>query len=295
MRKRIWILVLVGLVLVAAPAVQAAWGPGDGGGLGRGLGLRSDNCRIIKGAIDRIGDDYVVIKVENIFVPREGPLADPPETVRLSLSEDVKLVTAEGRSSSLADFNKGDAVVAITTFEEGAYSLRALVSAQVAAAMRQKLGQRMRERMGDRRPGMPGRFGNEGRGRGMMAQRPAVLVGTFEGREKDAVRLTLTGFLKPGGADGLEVQPFPEEKTVTVHITERTRLFRGGERVSIRDFQPGEEIVALLPRRGAGASEDTSLLLLADRASAEKLGELLRGLRDHATDRQRLRDRSCNE
>ncbi len=292
MRNQLGILMVLGLLLLGATAAQAQRGPGEG--RGAGLGLMADNCRIVKGSVEKITDDYVTISVDEILVPREGPLSDKPDSVRVSFGEDCRFVTEKGRESEASDFSKGDAVVAITTFEDGKYALRALVSAEVAAAMRKQIGERIRDRRGERERGMPGRS-DRGQGQqGLMErQRAHLLVGVFEGVGEDGVEMTLKGILKPSPTGAPEVEPFPEEKTVTVSIGERTRYFHDGEKASVTDFAPGEDIVAMIIRPGPeGSAEGPVLMLLADKESAEKLRELVRGMADRRQDRQRRRDGS---
>jgi hypothetical protein len=258
------------------------------------MGPMMDNARIVKGTLDRVGEDYLSIAVEDIFVPREGPLEDPPETVRVSLGDVCHFLTEEGRDSALSDFTKGDAVVAVTSYEDGDYSLRALISSDMAAAMRQRMGQRMkerRERMGQGMQGPGGRFGGQ-RGPGMMGRQmmPPLLVGTFDSFDRDGVTLTLKGVLRPTGEDEPDIRQLPEEKTVTVRVFDRTRFFHDGERASIDDFEKGENIIALIPRRSAGRDEGPVLMLLTDKVSAEKLRDLMRGMREKRRDRERARD-----
>jgi hypothetical protein len=222
-------------------------------------------------------------------------MEEPPKTVRIAVGDKSRFVTEEGRDSALSNFSKGDSVVAITEYEDGKYSLRALVSSDVAAAMRKRIGERVKERRDRMEPGMEGpggRFGGQ-RGQGMLGQRQMpLLVGTFDGYGKDGVTLTLTGVLQPSGEDEPNIQRLPEEKTVTVRIFDRTRFFHDGKRASIDDFTKGESIIALIPRRGAGQDEGPVLMLLTDKVSAEKLRDLMRGMRENQGDRERARDNS---
>ena len=298
MIKKIAIFGVLGMLLLGA---GTAWAQRGAGGMGQGMGMgpMPENARIVKGTIDRIAGDVISIAVEDIFVPREGPMDNLPETVRVAVDDDAHFVTKEGRDSELSDFNKGDAIVAITAFEDGKYTLRVLVTADVAAGMRQKMGQRIKERRGQMRPGMQGPGGRfEGqRGQGMMGRQmqPPMLVGTFEGYDRDGVTIILKGVLQPSGEGKHEVKQFPEEKTVTVRVFDRTRFFHGGEKATIDDFSKGDGIVAMIPRRGAGRDEGPVLMLLADKASAEKLRDLMRGMREGERDRERARDGSCME
>ncbi len=294
MIKRIAIFGVLGLLLLGA---GTAWAQRGAGGMGQGMGPMPENARIVKGTIDRVGGDYVSIAVEDIFVPREGPMDDPPEMVRVTVGDDARFVTKKGRDSELSDFSKGDAIVAITAFEDGKYTLRCLVSSDVAAAMRKRMGERIKERRGQQGPGMQGPGGRfEGqRGQGMMGrQQMPLVVGTFEGYDKDGVTITIKGVLLPTGEDKPNIKPLPEEKTVTVRIFDRTRFFHGGEKATIDDFSKGEGIVAMIPRRGAGRDEGPVLMLLADRESAEKLRDLMRGMREGRRDRERARDGGGN-
>lgn len=294
MIKRIAILGVLGLLLLGAGTAWAQRGAGADGG--QGMGPMPENARIIKGTIDRVGGDYVSIAVEDIFVPREGPMDDPPETVRVTIGDDARFVTKEGRDSELSDFSKGDMVVAITAFEDGKYTLRCLVSSDVAAGMRKRMGERIKERRGQQQGrgmrGPGGRFEGQ-RGQGMMGrQQMPLVVGTFEGYDRDGVTIIIKGVLLPTGKDKPNIKQLPEEKTVTVRISDRTRFFHGGEKATIDDFSKGEGIVAMIPRRGAGRDEGPVLMLLADKASAEKLRNLMRGMRagENRRDRERPRD-----
>jgi|GEM_PF-2759610 len=302
MIKRIAIFGALGLLLLGA---GTAWAQRGAGGIGQGMGMgpMPENARIVKGTIDRVGGDYISIAVEDIFVPREGPMGEPPDTVRLTVGDGARFVTEEGRDSELSDFGKGDAVVAITAFEDGEYTLRVLVSSDVAAGMRQKIGQRIKERRGQQGSGMQGPGGRfEGqRGQGMMGrqQQPPMVVGTFEGYDRDGVTIIIKGMLLPAGEDKDKpnIKELPEEKAVTLRVFDRTRFFHGGERASIDDFSKGEGIIAMIPRRGMGRDEGPVLMMLADKVSAEKLRDLMRGMRDGERDRDRLRarDGSCME
>ncbi len=287
MIKKIAILGTLGLLLLGAGTAWAQLGPGAG--RGPGMGPMAENARIVKGTIDRVGDDCLSIAVEDIFVPREGPMDDPPDTVRVAVGDNARFITKEGRDSELSDFSKGDTIVAITSFEDGEYTLRALVTSDVAAAVRKKIGERVKARRGQQGPG--GRFGGQ-RGPGMIGrtQMPPLLVGTFDGYDPDGVTLTLQGVLRPTGGDEPDIQRLPEEKTVTVRVFDRTRFFHDGERASIDDFEKGENIIALIPRRGAGRDEGPVLMLLTDKVSAEKLRDLMRGMRENRRDRDRARD-----
>jgi plastocyanin len=301
MIKKIAIFGVLGLLLLGAGTAFAQRGAG-GMGQGMGMGPMPENARIVKGTIDRLSGDYVSITVEDIFVPREGPMENPPDTVRVSIGDETRFVTKEGRDSELSDFSKGDMIVAITVFEDGKYTLRCLATSDVAAGMRQKMGQRIKERrhqqQESRMRGPGGRFEGQ-RGQGMMGrqQQPPMLVGTFEGYDKDGVTIIIKGVLVPSGEGKRDIKQLPEEKTVTVRIFDRTRFFHGGEKASIDDFSKGEGIVAMIPRRGAGRDEGPMLMLLADKASVEKLRDLMRGMRDgeNRRDRERARDGSCDE
>jgi len=292
MTKRIAILGLLGLLLLGAGTAWAQRGAGAGRGMG--MGPMPENARIVKGSIDRVGGDYLSIAVEDIFVPREGPMDNPPDMVRVAVGDEARFVTKEGRDAQLSDFSKGDAIVAITAFEDGKYTLRALVTSDVASAMRRRVGERIKERRGQQQgrgmQGPGGRFGGQ-RGQGMMGrQQMPLVVGTFEGYDRNGVTITITGVLQPTGKDEPSIKQLPEEKTITVRIFDRTRVFHGGERASIDDFSKGEGIVAMIPRRGAGRGEGPVLMLLADKVSAEKLRDLMRGMRENRRDRDRARD-----
>ena len=302
MIKKIAIFGVLGLLLLGA---GTAWAQRGGGGMGQGMGMgpMPENARIVKGTIDRVGGDYVSISVEDIFVPREGPMDDPSDTVRITIGDDARFVTKDDRDSELSDFSKGDAIVAITAFEDGKYTLRVLVTSDVAAGVRQKIGQRMKERRGQQQgPGMQGPGGRfEGqRGQGMMGrQQMPLVVGTFEGYDDDGVTIIIKGMLLPAGKDKDKpnIKELPEEKTVTLRIFDRTRFFHDGEKATIGDFSKGEGIIAMIPRRGMGRDEGPVLMLMADKASAEKLRDLMRGMRDgeRNRDRERVRDGSCIE
>jgi len=306
MIKKIAIFGVFGLLLLGAGTAFAQRGAG-GMGQGMGMGPMPENARIVKGTIDRVGGDYVSIAVEDIFVPREGPMENPPDTVRVSIGDEARFVTKEGRDSELSDFSKGDMIVAITVFEDGKYTLRCLATSDVAAGMRQKMGQRIKERRGQQQGrgmqgrGMqgPGGRGEGQRGQGMMGrqQQPPMVVGTFEGYDDDGVTIIIKGVLVPSGEGKRDIKQLPDEKTVTLRIFDRTRFFYGGEKASIDDFSRGDGIVAMIPRRGAGRDEGPVLMLLADKASAEKLRDLMRGMRagENRRDRERARDGSCCE
>lgn len=306
----------IGLMMLLAlslgtPAVgQAAGPPPDAPRLGLGLGLGGDGLqtlRIVKGTIDRISDDFLVLDVESIHVPREGPMENPPDTVKVSLSDSCRFVRAGEPKASAEDFSVGDAVVALTTYEgaEG-YSLRVLLDPQSAVKLREMIGQRLggdrdgRARMGPGGPGGPGMApGRPGDVLGRFADRqlPPLLVGTYLGTASDgSVRLKLTGMLvrqpqpmmgrrgaedegAPRGEDraadrGKRYHEFPEPKEVTVQMGEGARLFADGEKASLRDFKSGDEIVAIIRGRPA-TGEEASLVLMADRESAGKLMKLL--------------------
>jgi Cu/Ag efflux protein CusF len=304
---------IVGLLLVLGIAAMAQPGQGRMGmGLGMGPGQGMENARIVKGTLDKVSGDTASIKVEAVFVPREGPMDNPPDSVRVEFTEDTRFVTGKSRDSSLKDFNKGDAVVAITAYEDGKYTVRALMTAEVATAMRRGMGERMREFRGQSR-GQGQNMGQsmgQGMGRGGQGQqwgpgamgdrmrertgdRPPVVAGVFEGMKGPGeVELTLKGFVLPG-KDGPKVREFPEARKVTVKIGERARIFNNGKKATLRDFKRGEEVFVVITRVGRG--EGGELMMLADKESAEQLRGMLAERSGEMRDRQRRRDGSRQE
>jgi len=292
---------IVGLLLVLGLAAMAQ--PGQGRmGMGPGMGQGMENVRIVKGTLDRVSGDTASIKVEAIFVPREGPMEDPPDSIRMKLTDTTRFATGKSRDALLEDFNKGDAVVAITSYEDGKYTVRMLMTADLAAAMRRGMGERMRGFDGRGSRGMgQGRRGGEGpqwgpgamreRMRDRMGDRPPVLAAVYEGAKGPGeVQLTLKGFVLPG-KDGPSLREFPEAREVTVQVGDRARIFNDGAKATLRDFKHGEEVFVVITRAGRG--EGAQLILLADRESAERLREILSARINGMRDRQRTRDGSC--
>lgn len=310
------LMTLMALSVAIPAAAQRPGPPADAPRLRLGPGSGRDGAtmiRIVKGTVERISDDFIVMEVESIFVPREGPMKTAPETVKLAVSDYSHFVRGGEKKASLDDFSIGDAAVALTTYTlEKGYALRVLFDPESAVRLRERIAQRLggrqagRPGMGPGGPGMaPGRPdmqpGRPGDMRGRFAGRglPPVLVGTYLGpADADAsVRLKLTGVLvrqeprpmmrerkgheapaprEEGRARGQEqrFREFPEPKEVTVQLTERTRLFADGEKATLRGFHPGDEVVAIIRGR-PGAEEGAFLMLMADRESARKLMKLL--------------------
>jgi Cu/Ag efflux protein CusF len=200
-------------------------------------------------------------------------------------------VTKEnGRDAKRSDFKKGDDVVLMTTYENDKYTLRAMLTPEVAAAMRQKLGEKMRQRGntgqdgqgqrgmgGNGQNGQRGTGGNGQNGQGGMRNRqlPALLSATIESVKGSTVKLTLTGVYKPSQGKELTIEPMQEKKTVEVTINDRTRFFVNGKKAQLSDFKRGEVVAVLIPRRGEKDSEAV-LTLMADKDSVSKLRDMLR-------------------
>ncbi|OPX22410.1 MAG: hypothetical protein B1H03_04465 [Planctomycetales bacterium 4484_113] len=306
------IVVFMSTAALAQPFSPPQGAPGKA--LGRRSGVeRRDAIRIIKGTIERISDDFIVLDVDTVFIPREGAMKPAPETVKLAVADASHFVKAGEKRASLEDFSAGEPVVALTTYKvESGYTLRALLDPESALKARERMAQRFgiqrggrsgmmrggpRERGGmdpSMSPGRPGDMRGGLAGRGL----PPLLVGTYLGPSDNgaAVRLKLTGMLVrqprtmmrerkgedrglPRGGDravdrGKRYHEFPEPKEVTVQLTGRCRLFSGGEKATLRDFESGDEIVAIIRGR-AGAGEEAFLMMMADHESAAKLMKLL--------------------
>jgi hypothetical protein len=278
MFKRIAVFAVIALAVIAASAAYAQRQGGAGQDQPR-------NGRIVKGTIESISDGKVTVAVESIFIPREGAMNDAPKKLTVAINDDTRFVTKEGgRDAKRSDFKKGNDVVLMTTYENDEYTLRAMLTPEVAAAMRQKLGEKMRQR-GENGQGQRGMGGNGQGQRGMGLngpnamgadrQRPPVFVATYDGRTKDTVKLTLTGIIKPNAGGTPKVEALPQKKTVEVSISDRTRLFLNGEKASIREFKKGDQVIVMIPQAREKGVEPT-LMLMADKESAGKLREMMR-------------------
>lgn len=274
MIKRVLVFVLAGMVVISASAAYA-----QRAGMGFG-GERSPNLRIVRGTVDSISSEIVTVSVKEILVPRDGPMSDPPKTLKISINDDARFAAGDERKAKFSDFKKGDAVVLITSYEGGKYSLRAMMTPEAAEAMRKQLGEKMRERRnGDEprnrdRQGMRGGFGQQAMER--MRENPPLFTAIFDGIEGDKVKVTITGVIKPDpNGDKPKVEPLPEKKQLTISINDRTRFFHGGEKAAIRAFKRGEKVVIIVPRMGRDGGEPV-LMLMADEKSAQKLRELMR-------------------
>jgi hypothetical protein len=293
MLKRIAVFAIIALAVIAASAAFAQRQGGAGQDQPR-------NGRIVKGTIESISDGKVTVAVESIFIPREGEMKDAPKKLTVAINDDTRFVTKEdGRDAKRSDFKKGDDVVLMTTYENDEYTLRAMLTPEVAAAMRQKLGEKIRQRgntgqagqgqrgMGSNGQGQRGMNGNGQGQRGMGGngqngqggmhnrQLPALLSATIESVKGDTVKLTLTGVYKPSQGKELTIEPMQEKKTVEVTINDRTRFFVNGKKAQLSDFNRGEVVAVLIPRRGAKDSEAV-LTLMADKDSVGKLRDMLR-------------------
>jgi len=275
-------------------------------------GERNPNLRIVRGTVDSINGKVVTVSVKEILVPRDGPMSDPPKTLKVAISDESRFITGDDRKAKFSDFKKGDEVVLVTSIENDVYSLRAMMTPEAAEAMRKQLGERMRERRngdgqnnGDNQ-GMRGGQGNGG-GQGMrnggrggfgqqamerMRENPPLFAATFDGIEGDKVKVTITGTIKPDpNGDKPKIEALPEAKHLTVSISDRTRFFHGGEKAAIRAFKRGEKVVIIVPRQGKDGSEPI-LMLMADEKSAQKLRELMRDrMEERSQDSQSSNDR----
>ena len=294
MMKRVLVFLLAGLVIISASAAYA-----QRAGMGFG-GERNPNLRIVRGTVDSINAEVVAVSVKEILVPRDGPLSDPPKTLKIAINDDTRFLTGRDRNAKANEFKKGDDVILITSYEGGEYSLRAIMSLKAAEAMRRQLGEKMRERRnGDEprsrdRQGMRGGqgrsedspFGPRGEGRPgpgfgqqameRMRENPPLFAATFDGIDGDMVKVTITGVIKPDpDGDKPKVEALPEKKQIKVSINDRTRFFHGGEKAAIREFQRGEKVVIIVPRKGRDGGEPM-LMLMADEKSAQKLRVLMR-------------------
>ncbi len=271
MLKRIAVFAIIALAVIAASAAYAQRQGGAGQDQPR-------NGRIVKGTIESISDGKVTVAVESIFIPREGEMKDAPKRLTVAINDNTRFVTKEGgRDAKRSDFKKGDEVVLMTEYEKDEYTLRAMMTPDVAAAMRKQLGEKMRQR------GNTGQAGQGQRGMGMNGpnamgadrQRQPVFVATYDGRTKDTVKLTLTGIIKPSAGGTPKVEALPQKKTVEVSIGDRTRLFLNGEKASIREFKKGDQVIVMIPRANEKGAEPM-LMLMADKESAGKLREMMR-------------------
>jgi hypothetical protein len=292
MLKRIAVFAIIALAVIAASAAYAQRQGGAGQDQPR-------NGRIVKGTIESISDGKVTVAVESIFIPREGEMKDAPKRLTVAINDNTRFVTKEGgRDAKRSDFKKGDEVVLMTTYEKDEYTLRAMMTPDVAAAMRKQLGEKMRQRgntgqagqgqrgmgmNGQGQRGMSGNGQNGQRGMGMNGpnamgadrQRQSVFVATYDGRTKDTIKLTLTGIIKPSAGGTPKVEALPQKKTVEVSIGDRTRLFLNGEKASIREFKKGDQVIVMIPRTNEKGAEPI-LMLMADKESAGKLREMMR-------------------
>jgi hypothetical protein len=289
MFKRIAVFAVIALAVIAASAAYAQRQGGAGQDQPR-------NGRIVKGTIESISDGKVTVAVESIFIPREGAMKDAPKKLTVTINDDTRFVTKEnGRDGKRSDFKKGDEVVLMTTYDKDEYTLRAMMTPDVAAAMRKQLGEKMRQRgengqgqRGENGRGGQGQRGMGGNGQGQRGmglngpnamgadrQRPPVFVATYDGRTKDTVKLTLTGIIKPNAGGTPKVEALPQKKTVEVSISDRTRLFLNGEKASIREFKKGDQVIVMIPQAREKGVEPT-LMLMADKESAGKLREMMR-------------------
>jgi Cu/Ag efflux protein CusF len=255
------------------------------------------NGRIVKGTIESISDGKVTVAVESILIPREGEMSDAPKNLSVIINEDSRFVNKEkGRNAKRADFKKGDDVVLMVVYEDGKFTLRAMLTPEIAVEMRQQMGEKMRDRgngrgasenspYGPRGGGRPGPgFGSQGGER--LRDNPPVFVAVFEGRTNDSVKLTIVGILKPSDGEKPTIEKLPEKKSVTVVIGDNTRLFIKGKKATIKSFKKGDEVIVVIPRR-EGEKGKGRLALMADKESAAKLREMLR---DRIQDRKRDRE-----
>ena len=294
MMKRVLVFMLAGLLIISASAAYA-----QRAGMGFS-GERNPNLRIVRGTVDSINSQVVTVSVKEILVPRDGPMSDPPKTLKVAIGDDTRFVTGDDRKAKFSDFKKGDDVVLITSFEEGDYTLRAMMTPEAAQAMRKQLGEKMRERRNGDEPrgkdrqgvrGGQGRsedspFGPRGEGRPgpsfgqqameRMRENPPLFTATFDGIEGDTVKVTITGMIKPDpNGDKPKVEALPAAKHLAISINDRTRFFHGGEKAAIRAFKRGEKVVIIVPRTGSDGGEPV-LMLMADETSAQKLREIMR-------------------
>jgi hypothetical protein len=297
MLKRIAVFAIIALAVLAASVAYAQRQGGAGQDQPR-------NGRIVKGTIESISGGKVTVAVESIFIPREGEMKDAPKKLTIAINGNTRFVTKEGgRDAKRSDFKKGDDVVLMTAYEKDEYTLRAMMTPDVAAAMRKQLGEKMRQRGntgqggqgqrgmgrngqdgqgqrgmgGNGQNGQRGMGGNGQNGQGGMRNRqlPALLSATIESVKGDTVKLTLTGVYKPSQGKELTIEPMQEKKTVEVAINDRTRFFVDGKKAQLSDFKRGEVVAVLIPRRGAKDGQAV-LALMADKDSAGKLRDMLR-------------------
>lgn len=240
--------------------------------------------RIIKGVVEKVSARELTIKVESIFWPRHGEVQDKPERLTLDVPEGIRIVKGLNRASRLTDFKKGDAVVLITTYDEGGgYTLRVVLDKESAAKARERMGAFMKERFGHPReqahPWMRGRMGQQLRRR-LPPALSAIYLG--KGDSKDTVKLEITGLYRPKKeAFGVDEAPRPEpmlpkEKVITARITKATKFAKDLGKAGLDDFKHGEKIVVVLVGLMRYPEGEPVVLLFSDEKSAEKLREKFR-------------------